>query len=262
MPGMSVPDTPEQPDFVRQQYAFAAYIREPDQRPCPHDIEERRMKIYCDLFYNNIEGFMANTYPVLRSIMPDERWHDMIRDYFATHRSRTPLFPEMPREFLRYLQYERGINSEDPPFMLELAHYEWVELALSILDEKIDPDKFNSEGDVLSGIPVISPLAWLLSYRFPVHKLSSKFQPQLPGEKTTNLIVYRDALDKIHFIESNPVTARLMQLMIDNECDNGRMLLTKVAVELQHPQPDIVIQGGYEIMQDFLNRGILLGARY
>lgn len=257
---MNTFNTPDRPDFVQQQYRFAAHIRDPEQNPRPEDIEARRMKIYCELFYNNVEGFMASTYPVLRSILPDEKWHAMIRDYFARHRSHTPLFPEMPREFLKYLEHERVPDPEDPPFMQELAHYEWVELALSILDEKIDQSKVNIHGDVLTGIPVVSPLAWLLSYRFPVHKISAEFQP-LTSEEATHLIVYRDNSDKIHFIEANPVTARLMQLMVDNESEDGQTLLAQIAVELNHPQPDIVIDGGGEIMNDFRGRGVLLGTR-
>lgn len=257
---MNTYNTPDRPDFVQQQYRFAAHIRDPEQNPCPNDIEARRMKIYCELFYNNIEGFIASTYPVLRSIMPDEKWHAMIRDYFARHRSYTPLFPEMPREFLKYLEHERVPDPEDPPFMQELAHYEWVELALSILDEKIDQYKVNIHGDVLTGVPVVSPLSWLLNYRFPVHKISVEFQP-LTSEEATHLIVYRDNSDKIHFIEANLVTARLMQLMIDNECENGQTLLAQIAVELNHPQPDIVIDGGGEIMNDLRCRGVLLGTR-
>ncbi|MCB1986231.1 MAG: putative DNA-binding domain-containing protein [Burkholderiales bacterium] len=258
---MNTYNTADRPDFVRQQYAFAAYVRDPGQNHCPNDIDERRMKIYCELFYNNVEGFMANTYPVLRSIMPDERWHAMIRDYFARHRSSTPLFPEMPREFLKYLEHERSLDSEDPPFMLELAHYEWVELALSILDEKIDHSNLSAECNVLTEIPVVSSLAWLLSYRFPVHKISAEFKPLTHDAMTTHLIVYRDKRDEIHFIEANPVTARLMQLMIDNESRNGHTLLTQIAAELDHSQPDTVINGGYEIMTDFMDRGILLGTR-
>ena len=136
---MSTRNTPDRPAFVRQQYAFAAHIRNPEKNPGPEGIEERRMKIYRELFYNNVEGFIANTYPVLRQITPDDCWHAMIRDYFAHHVAHTPLFPEMPREFLKYLEHERKPQPDDPPFMLELAHYEWVELALSLLDEKM-PD--------------------------------------------------------------------------------------------------------------------------
>lgn len=249
---------------MRQQYAFAAHIRNPDHNPCPQDIEDRRMKIYRELFYNNVEDFMATTYPVLRSITPDNRWHAMIRDYFARHLSQTPLFPEMPREFLKYLEQEREFDPEDPPFMSELAHYEWVELALSILDEKIDEQTYTHQGNpdnLLSGVPVASPLAWVLSYRFPVHKINSDFQPQKPGDYETCLIVYRGKDDEVHFIEANSVTARLLQLIIDNEHKTGRALLEQIADELNHPQPDTVMSGGCEILEDFRNRTILLGVR-
>jgi hypothetical protein len=244
---------------VRQQYAFAAHIRNPERNSRPEGIEERRMKIYRELFYNNVEGFIASTYPVLRKIMPDDRWHAMIRGYFAHHVSHTPLFPEMPREFLKYLEHECKPQPDDPPFLLELAHYEWVELALSLLDEKIGATEVDAQGDLLDGIPAISPLAWTLSYRFPVHKIGPDFQPSEAGEMQTHLIVYRDADFDVRFIEINPVTARLLQLFSGDDAVSGRVALQQVAAELNHPQPGIVIQGGMEILNDLRRRQVILG---
>lgn len=257
---MNACNTADHPGFVHQQYAFAAHIRNPEKNPRPKDVEERRMKIYRELFYNNVEDFMANTYPVLRQITPDDRWHAMMRDYFANHRSHTPLFPEMPREFLKYLEHERKPCPDDPPFMLELAHYEWVELALSILDEKVDETKVDAQGDLLDGVPVISPLAWPLSYYFPVHKISPAFQPEEADGIQTYLVVYRDADFDVHFMEINPVTARLIQLIIDNNGKSGRVLLRQIATGLNHPRPDIVIDGGKEILNDLKRRKVVLGA--
>lgn len=217
------------------------------------------MKIYRELFYNNVEDFMASTYPVLRQITSDERWHALIRDYFSNHLSHTPLFPEMPREFLKYLEHERQPHAGDPPFLLELAHYEWVELALSILDEKIDETKIDSYGDLLDGIPVMSPLAWSLSYHFPVHKISPAFQPKDTGETPTHLVVYRDADFNVHFIDINPVTARLIRLISDNTNQTGRALLQQIATELNHPEPNIVVHGGTEILNDLRKRKVILG---
>lgn len=252
--------TADRPDFVRQQYAFAAHIRNPEKNPCPEDVEERRMKIYRELFYNNVEDFMAHTYPVLRQITPDERWHTMIRDYFANHLSHTPLFPEMPREFLKYLEHERKPHPDDPPFILELAHYEWVELALSILDEKIDESIIDSQGDLLNGTPVISPLAWSFSYRFPVHKIGPNFLPKELNGNQTYMLVYRDAGFDIHFLEINAVTARLIQLIMHNDNHkSGRALLQQIATELEHLQPDSVIHGGMEILHDLRKRKVVLG---
>jgi len=256
---VSTHNTADRPAFVRQQYAFAAHIRNPERNSCPEGIEERRMKIYRELLYNNVESFIANTYPVLRKIMPDDRWHAMIRDYFAHHVSHTPLFPEMPREFLQYLEHECEPQPDDLPFMLELAHYEWVELALSLLDEKIDATEIDPHGDLLDGIPVISPLAWALSYRFPVHKISPDFQPSEAGGMQTHLIVYRDAGFDVRFIEINSVTARLLQLFSGEDAVPGRTALQQVAAELNHPQPGAVIQGGIEILHNLRKCHVILG---
>ena len=40
--------------FQQTQYQFAAYIRDPEHQAIPDQIESRRMAIYRDLFFNNI----------------------------------------------------------------------------------------------------------------------------------------------------------------------------------------------------------------
>ena len=50
------------------QFAFTAHLRDPENNPAPDAIEDRRMGIYRDLFYNNVEGFLSKGFPVIRSI--------------------------------------------------------------------------------------------------------------------------------------------------------------------------------------------------
>ncbi|MCG8537759.1 MAG: DNA-binding domain-containing protein, partial [Pseudomonadales bacterium] len=71
------------------QMAFAAHLRDPANQPAPEGIENRRMQIYRDLFYNNVEGFVSGAFPVLRSLTSDEKWHRMVRDFFAHYRCQT-----------------------------------------------------------------------------------------------------------------------------------------------------------------------------
>ncbi|VAW91426.1 FIG005107: hypothetical protein [hydrothermal vent metagenome] len=253
----------EQPEFIRRQYEFAAHIRDPEKNPAPTDVEQRRMKIYNELFYNNVEGFMSNSFPVIHSILGETAWHELIRDYFSKHLSHTPLFPEMPREFLKYLENDRKQTESDPAFLLELAHYEWVELALGLLDLENDISKIDSDGELLDNIPIMSSLAWSLSYNFPVHNISPEFQPQHQPEQATYIVVYRDIHDKIVFMELNPVTARLLQLINETENSNnaktGRELLEIIANEMNHPDSNVVINGGLQAMQELRSRKILLG---
>ena len=39
----------------------------------------------------------------------------------------------------------------DPPFLAELAHYEWVELALMVAEETIDLDSIDPNGIISPG---------------------------------------------------------------------------------------------------------------
>ncbi len=145
--------------------------------------------------------------------------------------------------------------------MLELAHYEWVELALSVEEFELDLSQVDRNGDPLHGVPVLSPLAWPLAYSFPVHRISPDFQPTEPPQEPTFLVVYRDMDEKVGFLKINAVTARLMELMQDNSSRSGDQLLRKVAEEINHPQLDTVVQGGAEIMENLRRHDIVLGTK-
>jgi len=248
------------PEFMRKQYEFAAHIRNPDTNNKPDDVEDRRMAIYRDLFYNNVEGFIASGFPILRELYNDTDWHAMVRDFFARHHCETPYFLEISQEFLAYLENERD-SSNDPAFINELAHYEWVELALSVDEKEIPVDGIDPDGDLLKGKPVISPLAWLLSYQYDVQHIGPDYQPEHAPEQITTLIVYRDRNDEIGFLEVNPMTAHLVQTLQLDETLTGQTLLENIAQQLNHSDPDVVIKGGLQIMEQLRDTDILLGSR-
>lgn len=249
----------EKPDFIKLQYQFTAHIRNPGRYPCPSDIEPRRMNIYTELLYNNVENFMSSSFPILRAITAENNWHGLIRDYFEFHRASTPLFHEMAGEFIKYLAHEYQSREDDYPFLLELAHYEWVELALSMAEQTIDPCNISSDDDLLQGFPVLSPLAWPLSYRYPVQKLGPGYLPSQPPDQPTYLIVYRNRHDDVHFLELNPVTALLLRLIQADIKQNTHQMLTTIAQQLQHPNEEAVIQGGLQVLHDLNTRDVILG---
>ncbi len=257
---MTAPSS-EQPDFIALQRAFTDHIRRPEQHPRPPQIEDRRMAIYRELFFNNVEGFISTAFPVLRTITPDDTWLRRVRDFFAGHRCETPYFAEIAEEFLAWLQHERGEHPDDPPFIRELAHYEWVELALSTSDADEDLPPLDRNGDLMAGRPLISPVAWHLAYSYPVHRIGPDFLPEAPGEHPTFLSVYRDRDDQIHFLDINAVTYRLLDLMKENPTLTGLDLMKVIAAEMQHPQPEQLIAHGEPLLEDLRNRNIIIGTR-
>lgn len=254
-----LPATPEQDDFKSVQYAFTAHIRDPENCPAPEGIEGRRINIYRSLFYNNIEGFVSSSFPVLRSLYTDNDWHAMVRSFFIKHECHTPYFLEIAQEFINYLQNEHEMRDCDFPFMLELAHYEWVELAIEINETESDLTSIEIDGDLLTGHPQISALAWPLSYQFEVHKIAPDYIPDAPVAQGCHLVVYRDLDDEVRFMEINAVTARLLFLLNDSTGITGHDALAQIARELQHPSPQAVIDGGMQTLKELKDRNIILG---
>lgn len=249
------------PAFHEKQRAFAAHIRDPDRSPAPDGIEDRRMAIYRELIFNNLDSLLRRSFPVLREITGEEGWRRLVRGFLARHRAHTPYFLEVPREFVDFLAAAPREDAGDPPFMAELAHYEWAELALTVAIERDDRSAIDESGDLLEGVPVKSVLAWPLSYRFPVHRISERFQPADPGKQPTCLVIYRKADDELAFMELNSLTAALLERIAGNDELSGRALLRQIGGEIGYPDTAALLEHGRMAMEELRAAGILLGIR-
>lgn len=248
-------------DFQKSQFAFAAHLRNPEINKAPSDVENRRMAIYRDLFYKNIEGFLSGTFPVLRDICNDEYWHLLVRGFFDCHRAHSPYFLEISEEFLAYLKTERVYAAKEPKFFYELAHYEWMELALDVAEDEFPSVGFNPEGDLLAAAPFVSPLSCIVSYQFPVHKIGPDFQPQTPLAESVFIVVYRTSEEVVRFMEINPLTARMLTLLNENVFLKGSELLEIIAAEASSIPLELVAKGGQQALESLRDAEVILGTR-
>lgn len=249
------------PGFQRQQLAFTAFIRDPEHAPRPEEIPPRRLALYAELLFNGINEQLRTNFPVLHRITSAEQWHNLIRDFMRRHHCQTPLFTEIGLEFINYLQHERKVAAADWPFLLELAHYEYVELAVAISPANEGLRNHDPNGDLLQAVPVMAPTAQPLSYLWPVHLIGPEYLPESAPEQATHLVVYRDREDKVRFLEINAASQRLLQLMEEVPTATGQELLERIAGEMGHPDPDVVIQGGRQLLFDLRERHVLIGTR-
>lgn len=238
-----------------QQFAFARHLRDPQRHPAPAGIEERRLAIYRDLFFNNIEGLLAGNFPVIRKTLGDDAWRTLVRAFYAEHRSRTPLFPEVAREFIRYLQ-ERTPSPGDAPWLAEMAHYEWVELALQIADDSLPPHV--PDGDLMAQVPVVSPFAWALAYRWPVPRIGPDYLPSQPPDAPTLVLVRRAPDQTIRFAELSPLVFRLLQILAEGRL-GGQQALARLAAEAGVAADADFIAQGAAMLARMRQEGSLIG---
>lgn len=244
------------PRLREQQLELTRHLRDPEHVAAPDGIEERRLAIYRELLFNNIKDLLGGNFPVIRALLGDIRWPAMVRGFYRDHRSQTPLFPEIAREFMRYLE---SLPELEPPFLGELAHYEWVELALQISEARSDEVAHDPAGDLLAGAPLLSPLAWPLAYRWPVHRLGPQFQPGTPPDTPTLLLLRREADGTVRFSELSPLAFRLLCRLGDEPQLSGRAQLQALAQEAGVEFGDDFIAQGRQLLEQMRASGVLLG---
>jgi hypothetical protein len=191
---------------------------------------------------------------VLWKTLGARKWAKLVRAFFATHRSRTPYFRQIPDEFMQFLQNEWASPEDTPPYLLALAHYEWIELVLSVSNRSADR-LFDSAGDLMAGVPLLNPVLANLHYDWPVHRIAPRRKMQAAE---TWLLVFRDDEDTVQFSEINAFTARLLTLL-ETGTLSGRAALEQIAAESRHPDPALILQAGGALLDDLRARGAILG---
>lgn len=257
----------EAPVVLReQQFALSRHLRDPEAAPAPPGIEARRLAVYRDLLYNNLQSLLAGNFPVIRATLADTDWHALVRAFYSGHRCQTPLFTEIGREFVRWLDARQSADPALPPWLAELAHYEWVELALQISDTEPGADVARVRADrpdaiqvLLGGVPVVSPQAWALAYRWPVHRIGPGHRPTIAPDQPTLLLVHRDAGGDVAFAGISPLAFRLLELLSQGD-RSGRDCLLALATEAGG-DPDAFLADGSAMLLQMLAAGTICGIR-
>jgi hypothetical protein len=242
-------------DYQQTQLAFIDHLKNPDAHAFDYGIEDRRLQIYRELFFNNILGFLSSGFPVLESLYSEQDWHTLARNFFAEHECRSPYFTDISKEFVEYLSSSYQLKASDPPFLLELAHYEWIELAVSVRKQTEAISYW--DGSAKFDSVMFSELASLVSYQFPVHQISVDFQPQ-ESDEIVYLVVYRNAEDEVNFTLLNTVSAHMLNIIQSSEAVDVEELAEAMVEAMPQLDPKQVEEGTRQTLKNMLSQQILL----
>ena len=248
-------------DFKQVQRQLADHLRDPKHHPPPEGLEARRLDIYRRLFFKNMLGFISRGFPVLKSLYKEDDWNALVRSFYACHHCHSPYFIDIAKEFLLYLEKEHTLRQCDPPYLYELAHYEHVELVVSIAEDAGDSFTIDAKGDLMEGRPALSPLAQWHGYQWPVHRISPDYKPAERDSKIYWIAVCRDAGNKVRYMLLNAITALLLDYLSEHPNSSGRDAI--VAVAKQHCPDNIeaALENAPRLFQDLYRKSIVLGVK-
>ena len=242
---------PAVPSFQAYQQTFCAHIRIPKRNKPPNGVVSERMAIYSEIVFNNLFSSVSACYPVSQQVVGKRLWTQWVRGFLAEYAATSPIYRDIPKAFLAYLNTLPSL----PVYLVSLAHYEWVELAVSSVESTWS--KPNQTLDLMQQTITVNPTLALLKYYYAVHKISPRNKPTMPLPEPVYLAVYRDLSHKIQFVELNATTAQLLHLLKDNPL-TGEQALLKLAENLQDTDPISLLSFGAEILHDFRLQGLLV----
>lgn len=244
--------------LARLQKRFADHIRDPDNNPAPDGIEERRLAIYRRLFFNNLSSLFGVNFPVARKTLPDDRWRALIRAFMVEHRASTPLFPEIGREFVRFLS-DHPEHVAEWPWLPEVCHWQFLGTCVRNDDADLDDLAADPDGDPVAQVPVVNPTLRLAQYGWPVDEIDAAHPPE--QQRPVALAIYRRPNDRVGRLKINAVTGRLLELLQENPAAPGHACLKTLAAEIQHPDPDALVEHGTALLASLRSKSLLLGTR-
>lgn len=243
------------PVFQQLQRQFLSHLRRPLPDSRPPGFAHERLAVYADLLYNKFDESLNACFPVLNSILQPTVWRRLLLDFIAEHRCLSPYYRQIPDEFVLYLQNERQ-STYDPAFLTELAHFEWVELQLSIGEAEPFAIKPLSEAELLAGVPMFTPVRQLLHYHWPVQDIGPGFQPTEQPAIATHILGFRDIDDQVRFIALNPATAKLIMLLSNGL--SGQQALLAMRGDLSDAQFLELTLFGQRILADLHSQGAII----
>lgn len=243
-----------------QLLELARHLRDPAHYPAPANVEPRRLAIYHELLSGNLLRLLGSAFPVCRRLLGEDAWQARVRVFQANHACHTPLFARIPAEFVAHLQMPLP---DDPPWLAELAHYEEIELALQTADD--EAPAHDPAGDAFTGLPVLSPWARALAYRWPVQRLGAGPLPAMPPEQPTLLLVWRNRTGEVRFSLTSALTSalafRLLELLAGDPTLTGAAALMQLSTEAGASDTVAFIAGGRKLLRQLRDDDVILGTR-
>lgn len=239
------------------QRTFAAHLRNPTQNPIPNGVNPARMNVYVDLLFNNVNDFLQRHLPITHSLLDANIWHDLVRQFYAQHACQSPYLRDISGEFVQWLstRFATLDVATKCPYLLELVHFEWVEIALMLDDNNVTWQTDFVAPAALDANIALNPVMLLQSYQYPVHNITTEWQPSTP--EPTFLLRLRTPTQRIATMTLNAITARLLEHL--QTPFSLRHAITLIAQEIHHPNPTQLQQFGLQLLTQLHAQHAIVG---
>jgi len=207
-------DTEGRRVFSETPEAFAAArgLDAADQRAFAR--HQRRLLVYRELVQGALEDPLPDCFPYTHQILDEAgAWADCVQAFIAARAVQSPYFRDINPTFVAWLA-ESGWGQERWPFLLQLAHYEYIEL--DVLRWPEAPSREGLGDTPGADLRVAFDGAFRnLAYQWRVHE--STEEAPVPTGGPAHLVCYRDRDLGFETLEVDPHTSAFLARCLEGQ---------------------------------------------
>lgn len=220
------------PDFQALQHQFAAYIRDPSRAILPEGCDPGRMRQYHQLFFNNLDGVLENTFVRFKAGLAPGQWAILTQAFFRNTPQYSPFLADVPARFTDFLAEQEDLALT--PGQEELAAFELAAFELRSAEDLDLPTGLDPVGDLRAGHPIVNPECLLFESDFPVHDKNWSPTTEAAAQPTF-LCLLRDPEGLIQTQVLSAASALLLALIDENPEASGTEIITQLCRQLDLP---------------------------
>jgi hypothetical protein len=215
-----------------------------------------RLLVYRTLVRGTLLGALEIAIP--RSVA---RLGPLFAEYFdrflAERGPATHYLRDVTDEWLTFVAPLFANDPRVPPFVLDLARHEALEIDVASSADTVEPPR-EVELDLASSLAFARD-ARVVRYRFRVHELPADVGDRsVPEPRPTALFVYRSREHDVRYLELSPLAANLSERLLGGQ-PLGAAVTEAAAATLGAAPNQSVLEGTARLLADLAERGALLG---
>ena len=238
---------PEADDFREDPAVFAAEhgLGTADQAALA--LRRDRWLLYRDLVRTALEDPLLDAFPITQALLArDGAWAWAVDAFLASRTVQSPYYRDVAPAFVAWLADSRW-GQERWPFLLQLAHYEVLELDVVRHPDEPPPPDLQRE-PAADRLAVLDPAARNVAYGFAVQ--AATVEAPEPEPTCAWLLCHRDREGVFRVLELTPHVSALLARSQEGQA------LGPAAAEL-----GVEPAAAFDLLRDFRDRGAILGFR-
>ena len=241
-------------DFRQYQFALARHLRDPLGTPAPEGVSASAVLSCTQEMAHNLNELLMPAFANTRAVLGEDLWQHTLRLFLHDAPTHAPWATAVQEAYVKFLEHNNLVQHL-PPWLQDLAHFEWLQSAVSGAD--LVWPAHDPHGDLLQKVVVMNPTHVEVMYDWSVQRINLTHKPF--DMQPTYLSIVRDVRDTVRVVESSRFRRHLIDLLRQNQ--TGAQALEALAQWLEHPDVATFIQEGWPVLKQLHREGVLLGTR-